>query len=306
MAPSFGDPTAATGRRIMAWIIDAIVYIALSGVLSILLADETKSYDLSQSSLTATQFCENWRAVNNGTCANLGNTVWTVRQSPSTPFFIFLGLFVLFCVVQGLLGGSLGKLALGLRIVKADGRQAGIGASFLRTLLWIVDGITCGLPIVGGICMLSTKGHRRVGDMAAGTFVVPKAQIGTPLQIAGLTTGNYASYPMQTPGAPYGQPGMYGQPPTGSYPPAGFPPVGSPGAGGPPAGFPPAGGPPAGGPPAGGPGALPFGSAQPTQDYEADKPSWDAKRNTYIQFDTGRNAWLEFDQATQEWKPISQ
>lgn len=278
-APAFGDPTAVTGRRVLAWIIDAIIYLALSFGANLLIGGETKTYDLSQSSLTTTQFCDNWRVSNSGSCFGINDTVWT-QQGSNTGILIFLGLFVLFCVVQGALGGSLGKLALGLRIVKADGQKAGIGASFLRTFLWIVDAITCGLPIVGGVCMLSTKGHRRVGDMAAGTFVVPKAQLGTPLQIAGLTTGHYAGYPMQTPSAPYGQPGAYGQP-QGGYPPAGYP-------------------------PASGPGALPFGAGQPTETYEADKPTWDAKRNTYIQFDTGRNAWLEFDQATQEWKPISQ
>jgi hypothetical protein len=42
-----------------------------------------------------------------------------------------------------------------------------------------------------------------------------------------------------------------------------------------------------------------------TGDYEADVPSWDEARKTYIQYDSARQAWLEFDQASQQWKPIS-
>ena len=56
-----------------------------------------------------------------------------------------------------------------LRVVRADGRPAGMREIAVRTVLRVVDGI--GLYIVGLIVMLATGQRRqRLGDMAAGTI----------------------------------------------------------------------------------------------------------------------------------------
>ena len=229
--------------------------------------------------------------------------------------WVFVGLFVAYCLVQGVFGASVGKLALSLRVVKADGRQAGIGASFARTFGWIIDAITCGLPIVGGISMFSSAGHRRVGDMIAGTYVVPQQLVGNPVILPGQP--GFGQYP---PAVAYGAPlpgvrSVAHPPASSAHRPASSapPPVSSvrpPGPTGPTV-----------------PGAGDLGGSPPTtpnpwaptssppvttpapdassSDYEADVPSWDAERNTYIQYDSARQAWLEFDQRSQQWKPIS-
>ena len=68
-------------------------------------------------------------------------------------------------------GQTLGKKLMKLRVVRADGRPAGMNEVAVRTVLRVVDGI--GLYIVGLIVMLATGQRRqRLGDMAAGTIIV--------------------------------------------------------------------------------------------------------------------------------------
>jgi uncharacterized RDD family membrane protein YckC len=68
-------------------------------------------------------------------------------------------------------GQTVGKKLLKLRVVRADGRPAGMGEIAVRTILRVVDGV--GGYIVGLIVMLATGQRRqRLGDLAAGTIVV--------------------------------------------------------------------------------------------------------------------------------------
>ncbi len=69
-------------------------------------------------------------------------------------------------------GQSVGKLALGTRVVMLDGSQPGLGAYLLRWVLRIVESV----PFLWGIVPIITvavngKGQR-LGDIAAGTSVV--------------------------------------------------------------------------------------------------------------------------------------
>jgi uncharacterized RDD family membrane protein YckC len=68
-------------------------------------------------------------------------------------------------------GQTVGKKAMKLRVVRADGRPAGMREIAVRTILRVVDGV--GLYIVGLIVMLATGERRqRIGDLAGGTLVV--------------------------------------------------------------------------------------------------------------------------------------
>ena len=68
-------------------------------------------------------------------------------------------------------GQTVGKKLLKLRVVRADGRPAGMREIMVRTVLRVVDGV--GGYIVGLIVMLATGQRRqRLGDLAAGTIVV--------------------------------------------------------------------------------------------------------------------------------------
>src|SRR3546814_9866866 len=84
-------------------------------------------------------------------------------------------------VLQGLTGWTIGKLITGLRVVGEDGRAPGLGKALLRWVLWVLDGFPYVLPLVGGIVALTTVGHRRVGAMAAKTFVVDRGAMGSPI-----------------------------------------------------------------------------------------------------------------------------
>lgn len=68
-------------------------------------------------------------------------------------------------------GQTLGKRALGLRVIDIDGLRLGLGQVVVRNLLRAVD-LLPGLYGVGGAaCLLSPLGQR-LGDIAAGTLVV--------------------------------------------------------------------------------------------------------------------------------------
>jgi uncharacterized RDD family membrane protein YckC len=77
-----------------------------------------------------------------------------------------------FVIFEGLIGYTLGKRIMGIRVVSQKGQRPGLTASFLRTLLRLAD-IN---PLVGGIpgiiVVLCTKKRQRIGDMAANTYVV--------------------------------------------------------------------------------------------------------------------------------------
>ena len=68
-------------------------------------------------------------------------------------------------------GRSLGKLALGLRVVRDDGgpiraRHAAIRALVGAGELWLM------LGLIAVIVALSSPRHKRLGDMLAGTYVI--------------------------------------------------------------------------------------------------------------------------------------
>ena len=84
-------------------------------------------------------------------------------------FFIGIAYYVVMEVTNG---GTIGKLALGLRVVKEDGSKLDWGASLIRNILRVVDGFF--FYLVGAIIVWTSKKKQRLGDMVAHTLVVPK------------------------------------------------------------------------------------------------------------------------------------
>lgn len=68
-------------------------------------------------------------------------------------------------------GRSIGKRALGLRVVSADGRPLGLGSVFLRNLLRAADFLP-NFYALGLLVMVTDARFRRLGDAVAGTLVV--------------------------------------------------------------------------------------------------------------------------------------
>jgi len=98
-------------------------------------------------------------------------------------FFVVIGYFTISQTVSG--GRTLGKSALGLRVIRADGGAPGFGECFLRSLGYLVD-IGLGL---GPILMFFTPNGRRLGDYLGGTLVavdrpaVPFSSVAVPTPV---------------------------------------------------------------------------------------------------------------------------
>lgn len=95
-------------------------------------------------------------------------------------FFVSWGYFVYFeC---GRRGATVGKRALGLRVVDRSGNNASRGQIFVRNILRLVDmmpgipGMAAGVFIgsfgLGFMCCILTKKFQRIGDLVANTVVV--------------------------------------------------------------------------------------------------------------------------------------
>ena len=68
-------------------------------------------------------------------------------------------------------GRTIGKFALGLRVVTKEGGQIGFRHAAIRAALGLVD-FALSSGAVAVICVLVTADNQRLGDMAAGTLVL--------------------------------------------------------------------------------------------------------------------------------------
>jgi uncharacterized RDD family membrane protein YckC len=76
--------------------------------------------------------------------------------------------------LERLLGATVGKFIVGVRVSTADGYPIGWGASLTRNVLRVVDGIPFVIPYVVGAIAIWTGGttRQRIGDRAAHTVVI--------------------------------------------------------------------------------------------------------------------------------------
>lgn len=94
---------------------------------------------------------------------------WIITD-PLCIVFLF-AMLLYFVVLEGLIGGTLGKLAVGIRVIGTDGSRTGIGRSVVRNLLRVIDGLPA-FNILGVILILRSPEQARFGDRVAGTRVV--------------------------------------------------------------------------------------------------------------------------------------
>jgi uncharacterized RDD family membrane protein YckC len=80
-----------------------------------------------------------------------------------------------YVVMETMYGGTVGKLVLGLKVVKEDGSALDWQTSIIRTLLRIIDGLF--FYLIGAILVWTSPTNQRLGDKVAKTFVVKKDQI---------------------------------------------------------------------------------------------------------------------------------
>lgn len=80
-------------------------------------------------------------------------------------------------LLEGYLGGTVGKLVLGIRVVDAGGGAPGPARALIRNVLRIVDFLPL-FYLLGILLVAFTKQKRRMGDMVAGTYVVSSRSVG--------------------------------------------------------------------------------------------------------------------------------
>ena len=150
---AFGGQAAATpvaanvhvtGRRVLATIVDGIVLSVVFWLFSALF----------------------------GTTSAEGGEV-SASVSGFASLVMFVLAFAYYIVLEGYLGQTLGKMLLGIKVVREDsGEVPGLGGAAIRTVLRIVDGFF--FYIVAFIAVLASQKNQRLGDMAANTLVVRK------------------------------------------------------------------------------------------------------------------------------------
>lgn len=81
-----------------------------------------------------------------------------------------LVVFAYYVVAEALTGQTIGKRALGLRVVDASGEPLDLGQAVVRNVLRIVDAIL--FYLVAAISVWTSSERQRVGDRVAKTVVV--------------------------------------------------------------------------------------------------------------------------------------
>ncbi len=144
------EPTAATqeayvtGRRVLATIVDWLVFAILFGMMSALFGTSS---------------------------AGGGGVDASLNGLPALIFFVLVVLY--YIILEGYLGQTLGKMLCGIKVVREGTVEApGLGAAALRTVLRLIDGLFGYL--VAFIAVLASAKNQRLGDMAAHTLVIRK------------------------------------------------------------------------------------------------------------------------------------
>ena len=131
-----------TGRRVVATIIDGIIFGVLSGILTAAFGTSTTSSGMD-----------------------------FTRLSSGGNFGLLVVAVLYYVLLEGLLGRTVGKMVTGIRVVdEATGAAPGLGKALIRTLLRVIDGILGYL--VGFVIVVNSDRRRRLGDMAAKTLTV--------------------------------------------------------------------------------------------------------------------------------------
>ena len=102
-----------------------------------------------------------------------GNTTdggFNMQGAPALMLFVIWILY--YILLEGYMGATVGKMALGIKVVKTDGSPCDITAALIRNVLRIIDGLF--VYLVGAILIWTSDKKQRLGDRVANTVVVSK------------------------------------------------------------------------------------------------------------------------------------
>ena len=143
-APVAASDVHVTGRRVLAIIVDGLVLGILFWVMSMLFGSSSAEGGAVSASL-----------------GTLGTLLYAIIA------------FAYFALLEGNRGQTLGKMLLGIKVVREDtGGVPGIKGATIRTVMRLIDGLFAYL--VAFIAVLASQKNQRLGDMLANTLVVRK------------------------------------------------------------------------------------------------------------------------------------
>ena len=158
---SLGSATGrALPRRVLALIADTIIISLLDAVLN-------GAFGITR--------------VTSGVATIVGSGGYTSFTTQTTVDWPWLALLwvIYYAVLEGLFGATVGKGLAGLRVTDLEGRRIRWQAAIVRNLARLLDVLPFAY-LVGGILTLATRWHQRLGDLLAGTVVVPVATLTYP------------------------------------------------------------------------------------------------------------------------------
>jgi len=141
---------AKLGDRFNAFLLDTIVLFGLFAMADAWIFMRWSSFDNAELSLTAA-------------------SLLAVLMTNAAIFFIYT------CVLEASCGATVGKVIVGIRVVRT-GRRGALSAAAIRNLLRFVDAV--GLYVIGAIVAGCSPWRQRLGDLSAWTMVVEE-QFGT-------------------------------------------------------------------------------------------------------------------------------
>jgi uncharacterized RDD family membrane protein YckC len=103
---------------------------------------------------------------------------WFIFDPLCLIFLVIMALYMI--LLEGLLGTTVGKWAVGLRVVGTDGHRPGLWKGALRNALRVVDSLPA-FNILGVILISCSAERARFGDRVAGTRVI-EARSGPVIQ----------------------------------------------------------------------------------------------------------------------------
>jgi len=150
-APSLPMPIAPVWLRGIAFLLDILIWCAVSWVM-------TLGYTFAAASLTNRP---TW-------------WVWTeVEQRQLLQTLAVAGFWIYRFTLHAVAGRTLGKALLGLQVVTREGRPCGFWRALVREIGFVLSLCVCGLGVVWAIFDPYKQGWH---DLMAGTFVVPSPQ----------------------------------------------------------------------------------------------------------------------------------
>ncbi|MFB7457225.1 RDD family protein [Streptomyces sp. NPDC056188] len=160
-----GPRVASMGRRFGARLIDGVIFGVIYGIL---IAAGASSF------VGAAKDCDP-NAADYSTCINNASSDFTSKFGAVFGTMMIITLLYEWLMV-GLLGRTLGKMAVGLHVVNAEtGGKPGLGKAFIRWVIPTVGSVACGIgQLLVYLSPFWDKSGRQQGwhDKAAGTMVV--------------------------------------------------------------------------------------------------------------------------------------